>query len=405
MNRGRTSWKAASRPARRLLLLVLILLIAAACGGGGGGGGGGGSTPGKIIIGYAAAVTGALAAYDSPDGVQCAIDDINKNGGILGRQVQLIVKDIKSDPAVAATVGQELLDAGAVVILAPPTDDTSIPIAQLAKPKNIPVLSVEATQPSFPLASPENGYLVYYGDNTSAAAVAEYAYKQGVRSTYLMTSPDLGSYALLNPKWFGETIEHYGGKVVGSGSWKLGAGDFSTQITKIQALKPPPDSIYFAGAVPDNAQFVRQLRAAGVTVPVYGGDGTDDPDFVKVAGKASEGMTFSAPGFPGAGTPLKQWIDDCKSRGYKIRNTGNAAAGDAMAIVKAAIEKAGSAEPAKINDAIKGLENVKGVLSSSITYKGTPNVPQKDLLIVQIKNGEPQPAQNLKPSWVPEPTS
>src|SRR5262245_47674073 len=164
-----------------------------------------------IVIGYAAAVTGGLAPYDSPAGVQCEAENINNAGGILGRPVEVTVRDMKSDPALAATVGQELLDAGSVVIFAPPTDDTSIPIAQLAAPKDVAVLSVEATQPAFPIAAPDNGYLVYYGDNFSAAAVADFAYQEGDRTAWVLTSPDLGSYALLNPKWFGEAFEHLGG--------------------------------------------------------------------------------------------------------------------------------------------------------------------------------------------------
>ena len=299
-----------------------------------------------ITIGYAAAASGSLAPYDSPAGAQCEAENINNAGGILGRPVEVLVRDMKSDPALAATVGQELLDAGAVVILAPPTDDTSIPIAQLAQPDGVAVLSVEATQPSFPIAAPDNGYLVYYGDNFSAAAVAQFAYGEGRRTAVVMTSPDLGSYAILNPKWFGEAFEELGGEVVGTEDWSLGVGDFGSQITDISSMDPLPDMVYMAAPVPDAAQFVRQLRAAGIDTPVYGGDGFDDPNFVEVAGAdAAEGVTFSAAGFPGEGTELRAWIDDCNDRGFEIRNTGNAAAGDAMRVVKAAIEAAGSTEP------------------------------------------------------------
>jgi branched-chain amino acid transport system substrate-binding protein len=359
-----------------------------------------------IVIGYAAAVTGGLAPYDSPDGVQCEAENINAAGGILGRPVEVLVRDMQSDPALAATVGQELLDAGSVVILAPPTDDTSIPIAQLALPENVAVLSVEATQPAFPIAAPDNGYLVYYGDNYSAAAVAEFAYGEGHRTAVILTSPDLGSYAILNPQWFGEAFEELGGSVVGTEDWSLGVGEFGSQITDISAIDPLPDLIYMAAPVPDAAQFVRQLRAAGLDIPVYGGDGFDDPDFVEVAGaEAAEGVTFSAAGFPGEGTPLRAWIDDCNERGFEIRNTGNAAAGDAMRVVKAAIEAADSTEPADINAAMQDLENVEGVLTPSISYAGNEiNMPTRPLSIVRITDGEPQLVTEMVPEFVPEPT-
>ena len=119
-----------------------------------------------IVIGYAAAFTGGLAPYDSSDGVRSRIDQINEAGGLLGgRKLKLELRDMKSDSALAATVGQELLDMKVSAILSPPTDDTSISIATLAAPSNTPVLSVGGTQPAFPLAVPDNGYLVPYGDN------------------------------------------------------------------------------------------------------------------------------------------------------------------------------------------------------------------------------------------------
>ncbi len=102
-----------------------------------------------LVIGHAAAVTGLLAPYDGPDGVACRIAQINDAGGILGKPVTLLTRDTKSDPVTAANVGQELIDAGADVLLGPPTDDGLIPIAGLALAQGIAVLAVGATQPAF----------------------------------------------------------------------------------------------------------------------------------------------------------------------------------------------------------------------------------------------------------------
>ena len=100
-------------------------------------------------------------------------------------KVKLIVRDTKSDAVTAANAAQELLDLGAHVLLGPPTDDGLIPMAELAKPRGVAVLSVGSTQPAFPVAAPDNGYLVPYGDNASAAAAAEVAYERGYRKALL----------------------------------------------------------------------------------------------------------------------------------------------------------------------------------------------------------------------------
>jgi branched-chain amino acid transport system substrate-binding protein len=389
-----------------------MLLFAAACSSDGDEGGGdqASASPDQadtspIVIGYAASVTGPLAPYDSVPGVECAIANINEAGGVMGHQLELIVGDIKSDAVEAATVAKNLLDQGAQIMFSSPTDDTSIPVATAALPDMIPTLSVIATQPAFVQAMPDNGFLVLYGDNESAAAIAQYAVENdGIKTTYLMSSPDVGSYSLLSPKYFGETLEHFGGEVVGEATWHLGVGDFSPQITEIAAIDPAPDSIFFAGPVPDNAQFVRQLRGAGVDIPVYGTDGFDDPDLVEVGGDAANGVTFSAIGVPTPGTTLGDWLDDCKANGYDVRNTFAAAAGDAVNIVKAAVESAQSTVPADITAAIKELSGVPGITTPSITYAGQSlNIPERSLAIIRVEDGVPTQLAELTPSFIPNP--
>jgi len=266
------------RPSRRSHRLIAILVgivasagIATGCGNDDDEGGG----EGDIVFGYAAAETGELAPYDSPDGVECRVEQINEEGGILGRQVKLVTRDMKSDPATAATVAQELVDEDPAAILGPPTDDNLIPITQTAG--DIPVISVGSTQVQFPLAAPETGFLAPYGDNAAAAAAAEHALNEGYETAYLLKSPDIGSYSLVTPEYFAEAFEHGGGAVLGEDNYSAGLSDYSTQVNAIKNLGETPDVIFVAMVVPDIGVFVRQLQAAGLDIPVFGTDGFDDP--------------------------------------------------------------------------------------------------------------------------------
>ncbi len=356
-----------------------------------------------IVIGYGAAVTGELAPYDSPDGVRCQVERMNEEGGILGHKIELVIRDMKSDSSLSGTVAQELLDLDAVVLLGPPTDDTIIPMAMLAQPRNVATLSVGGTQPAFPVAAPDNGYLVPYGDNASAAAAAEFAYENGARSVVLLISHDVGSYSLLTPEYFAQAFERLGGKVLGRINYNSGLADYTPQITEIKAMDEQPDIIFGGMIVPEAGVFPRQLAAAGLDIPVYGTDGHDDPGVLEIAGDAASLIRFTTHGFPAEGSALKSFYDDCEARGYTVQNIFFGLGGEAMVVVKAAIEAAGSVDPAAINAAMKEIENLQGVTTDSITYSGQGGIPLKNMTMIEIVDGAFTPAKQVLPGFVPSP--
>lgn len=357
-----------------------------------------------IIIGYAAAVTGMYAPYDSVDGAQCEIDRINEKGGVLGRKLRLEARDMKSDAVMAATAGQELIDLGATAILSPPSDDTSIPIAALALPHGIPVLSVASTQVQFPAASPENAYLVPYGDNLSAGAAAEYAIKQGYKNAVLMITRDIGSYGLATPEYFGAAFEHLGGKVLKRINYNTGLSDYRAQLAEIQAMDPKPDVIFGGFITPDGAVFPRQFMAAGLDkITFMGTDGYDDPGILEIAGESAKMIKFVTHGFPAPGSALEEFYADCTKRGYKIQNIFFGLAGESILVIKTAIEAAGSAEPAAVNAAIKEIKDMKGITTDSITYKDRVGVPIKRMAVVEVVNGKFSKIQDILPEYVPAP--
>lgn len=358
---------------------------------------------GDFVIGYAAAVTGPLAPYDSPDGVSCRVAQLNDAGGINGKKIKLLIRDTKSDAVTAANVAQELIDAGASVLLGPPTDDGLIPIANLALPKGIPVLSVGATQPAFPQAAPQNGYLVPYGDNASAAAAAETAFAAGHRKAVLMIAHDVGAYSLLTPEYFAQAFEKLGGKIVGRVNYHHGLADYTPQVTEIRNVADKPDMIFAAILVPDAGVLVRTLASADAKIPVYGTDGFDDPSFIETAGAGAGLATFATHGFPSEGSALKAFYDDCTKRSFKVQNIFFGLGGEAVDVIKTAVEAAKSFESAKINAAIREIKGMKGIVTDSITYKDQNGTPLKEMVMIQVKDGAFTPIKKVTPAWVAKP--
>ena len=355
----------------------------------------------EITIGYYLAATGELAPYDSEPGARCMVDIINDKGGVLGgKKLKLIAKDMKGDPALSSTVAQELIDDGAVVLLGPPTDTTLIPGGQIAAQSQIAVLSVGSTQVQWPAAVPEIAYLVPYGDNASASAVAEWAIAQGYKTAYLLVSHDIGSYSLVTPQYFGDAFEKLGGKVLGQINWNFGTNDYSPQVTEIKNLNPRPDVVFAAWIMPDGGVFAKQMKAAGLEIPILGTDGLDDPSLIEVGGDGANLVTFGTHGFPDEGSTLKGFYDDCTKRGFTVQNIFFGLAGEAVEVIRLALEKAGSAEPAAINAALKELENVKGVTTESMTFKDRGGVPLKQLAIVGVRGGKFTLIQRILPNYV-----
>src|SRR3990167_86787 len=128
-----------------------------------------------LVIGLATAQTGGLAPYDQPNlaGLQMKIEEINAAGGIAGKfPIKTIIKDTRSDSAQTAMVAQELVDAGAQLIITPCDADPSIAAGVITQRAGSPPISFFAPPPTLPPAG--GGYMFsnYPAHNLSAGVVA-----------------------------------------------------------------------------------------------------------------------------------------------------------------------------------------------------------------------------------------
>jgi branched-chain amino acid transport system substrate-binding protein len=390
------SWWAAVAVCAALALLALATV-------GCGGGGSDTASEDPVVIGFAAGLVGDAAAGDVPalQGMEYTVKLLNDAGGIAGHPVKLIVKDMKSDVALGATVANQLIDEGAQILIGPAFPGFAAGVIQSAAAAGITVLGGTSTQPEYTKVGGAKAYLVAFGDNVQAAATAEWALKQGLKTVYTVASPDL-SYTAMLPVFFAQVFEKGGGKEVGTDNFTIGQPDFSAQVTKIAGLDPQPDCIYVPMFPPDIGIFLKQLRAAGVTSQVIGADGYDIQALLDLAGKDAEGVVFSTHGFPTPGTRVGDWV-----KGYtewKGKAPESSALGglgcDNIYVVKAAVEAAGSLDPKAIGDALANLENVQ-VTTGVLTYKGTDGVPLKTVTIATVKDGKFAFVEELIPKYVP----
>ncbi len=368
------------------------MLVVAACGGGGG-------DSGAYSIGYDSSQTGGLAYSDVPasKGVQMAIDEINAKGGIAGKwKIELTLQDNRSEAAQSAVVAQDLISKDVKFLICTSDADPCTAAGQIAQKAGIPTMSTAATSPTLPASVGDFMFMSVFGDNVQTAALAGYAIEQGYRSAYLLCSPD-SSYTSKSCDYFAQVFEKKGGTIAGNGSFTLGAADFSAEVTKIQNLSPQPDVIMTPAYPPDAPTFIKQLRAAGVEIPVISIDGVDSLDTISAGGPAVEGLVFTSHGFPAAGTSTADFWKAYEAKYGSPPDSVFAATGyDLVKVIEAAVTAADSTDPKKVRDAIDNLENVQGA-TGTITYKGQNRIPLKTVYLITVKDGAFQLLKTVQP--------
>ena len=262
-----------------LAILLILSLVLSACAG---------AAPEEetITIGAALCLTGIQAPLDGPalKGAQVAVDEINKKGGVLGRQLVLINLDCKSDPVTTGNVAVQLIDQGANAIIAPSDFDFGGPASREAQNAGLVGISPAASSPFYGSAAlGDKQFTMSMWNTTMGAASAQYAREQGWDTAYVVTD-DFIQYTKDLGQYFVQAFKDQGGTVVYEEAYTQGAADFSAQLARIKAQTEQPDFYYISSYMPDLGLIIRTMREAGITQPIIGGDSYDDPGLFQALG-------------------------------------------------------------------------------------------------------------------------
>ena len=360
-----------------------------------------------IVLGAAVHQTDWMAAYDLPplEGAQLAVEQINLNGGVLGRPLELIDGDGKTDPATVGNVAIELIDAGAEVLIAPCDFDYGAPVSQAAQEAGIVGVSTCASSPLYgSKALGDLQFTTSMWNQTMSAAAAQFAIEQGWTNaaTVIDTSTE---YTQSLGDYFVETFEHLGGTVVSEDTYTMGDMQISAQIQRLQNLAEPPDVIFLSTNMPDYAMMVRELRAAGFDQPLMGGDAMDTADFYPAVGAdLGNNIFISTHSFLGTevSPEMAAFLELYEEKHGKAPETAFVVMGwDTVNIIAAAIEQAGTTEGAALAKAMEEMEFslLSGELDWSDAASG--HIPTKEAFILEVKEGKPTFVTRLQPEWTP----
>jgi branched-chain amino acid transport system substrate-binding protein len=381
------------KTARLLAAASGVTLLLAACGGGGdGGGGGGGGGEGDIVVGAVYSVTGSQASIDDPGlkGFQLAAKEINEAGGVLDRQIEVAHVDAASDQTQLTNVVSELIDNDGAVALGGINDSTFAlaagPIAQTAQ---VPFVVSGATLPTLPDQVGDHLFMVPFGDDAQAYAIADYATQElGAKTAWVLVDQAYDFTTALNT-FFQERFTEKGGKIVLEDSYQSGDTDFSAQISRLRALPEQPD-VLFVSAIPNEAGITtQQIRDAGLTQPILSGDGFDTPLVSEVAGGNADDVFFSTHvSLDSDAEQVTSFVKAYEAEyGNPPENAFAALGYDTMNVIAAAIEKAGEASPEAIRNALAETKDFAAV-TGTISYEGESRKPTKSVTIMQVQDGE-----------------
>ncbi|MGQ0503800.1 MAG: ABC transporter substrate-binding protein [Myxococcaceae bacterium] len=226
-----------------------------------------------IIIGAAMAMSGFMAQYDiGPERtLEMAIADINAKGGVLGRPLKLILLDTKSERDTGANVGTELIEKGADFIIVSCNFDFGAPAAIAANAKKRLAFSPCGADTKFGVKG-IGPYAFTMASSTASKAtvMAEWAFgDKGWKTAYVLTDRTL-LYSKTYAAAFKTRLSELGGKgaIVGEDTFQNADVSIAAQLTRIKKLPKKPDMIFLSSFPPGGPTALKQIRAAGINIPV-----------------------------------------------------------------------------------------------------------------------------------------
>ena len=320
-------------------------------------------------LGALAEDTIKIGAFEPMTGATAAGGSMEKEGfdlanelypEVLGRKIELVYGDNKSDRAEATLAAQSLVDKGVVAVLGSYASGLTMAGGEVFGEEEIPALTATATNPTVTLDCEWYARICFI-DPFQGTMLARYAVKNEYKKIAIMREKD-SEYAVGLVKYFqDELAAHEGFEVVELCDFMNKDEDFSALLGAV--LDAKPDVIFTSVSYADKAaQIMKQARALGYEGPFFGGDTLDAPELFSIAGAAAEGAVFTT--FYDAAQPAtektSEFLDAYRAKYGKEPAAPTVMAYDAYLTLRNAIEVAGSTDAEAIRDALFATEGFVG---------------------------------------------
>ena len=326
------------------------------------------------------------------DGARLAVAEINKAGGVLGRQVELIYKVETGSIADSATELTEIENV--VAILGPMFSSSAVKVGPII---NIPVL-VGATGADVTNTGNDPRdflFLVANSNALQAKVMAGFVVNDLGKKTAAMLwqNGDVYSKGFVNA--FDANFHERGGRIVASETYEQGDTTFHAQLAMIK--ESSPDVLLLASFPPENPRIMKQAREMRLKSTFIGSDGWDDPLMLEIL---ENNTPLENSYYCSISDELAADFTDAYETMFKAQPIGIAPLGyDAMRLLAIAIENAQSTDAVMIRDAVAAITDYQGATAiSGFDANRHPIKPAAGIRVLKIVEGQPQQHTVVKAS-------
>lgn len=343
------------------------------------------TTGGNIKIGVAGPFTGPIAETGATikKAVELAAEEVNKSGGINGKQIELVIEDDKADPKESASIANKFAaDKSILGVIANYTSSTTLAGAPIYNKVGLSQLSYGSTSPAVTNAGP-NTFRDITTDAYDGEFVAQWTVDEGFKNIAILYENDDYGKGLADV--YNKKVTSLGAKVVMQEPYNLGeTKDFSAILTKMKNNNP--DAIFIAGQYNEAAMIIKQGKRLGINYPVIGSNGLYSDALIQLGGQDVEGLLVIGAFHRSADYPeAKAFIDAYKSKFGSEPDIWAAFAYDAAKIMFNAVKNGGE-DRKKINDWLTTMKDFKGATGTTTFDQNGDCIKQPLKLIV--KNGK-----------------
>jgi len=325
---------------------------------------------------------------------------LNAAGGVLGKKLELITEDDLTKAGEPATVVNKLISRdGVVAVLGEVASSRSLEAAPICQQNKIPMISPSSTNPEVTKTG-DYIFRVCFIDPFQGTVMANFATKKLKAKKVGIFTDVKSDYSKGLAKFFKESFVASGGQVIAELDFNGGDKDFKAQLTSIKSAGP--DAVFVPGYYTDVALICIQAKQLGLNVPLFGGDGWEGEDLVKIGQDAVEGHYFSTHYHPDVGSPKSTAFVEAYKKRWKNAD-GSPKVPDAMAalgydsamILADAMKRAGTMDGTKVRDMLAATKDFDAV-TGRITINSQRDAT-KSAVILQVKGGTFKYVETINP--------
>lgn len=332
-------------------------------------------------------LTGDIAAMGQgmKNGATLAIEEANSKKIVKGVKFELLALDDRADPKEAVNCANQIISTPDVYgVVGHLNSGCSIPASAIYNRHNLVMISPASTNPKLTLQGFKNVFRVCTTDDVQGSFAANFIYKKlGIKDVAIIH--DKTPYGQGLAEEFKKTLEKLGGKVLCFEGISLGDKDFKALLIKIKSLAP--QAIYFGGMYQEGGLISKQAKEISLSVPLIGGDGIFTNEYIKIAGRASEGDIATMIGVPPEKLPkAKEFVEKYKKRFPNIdMQPYDPYTYDATNIIIEAIKNVGL-DKEKIIEYVSNIEYEGIIGKTKFDKKG--DTLNKSITCYVVKNGK-----------------